>query len=84
MSKLKANIKVTLKKGIFDPQGETVKKSLNTLGFNDVSSVRIGKYIEVELNATSIENAKEEVSKMCDQLLANFNIEAYDFDIMEA
>ncbi len=79
----KADIKVTLKKSVFDPQGATVMHSLETLGFQNVSNVRIGKFIQVEIDTNSGDEAKKHVEKMCDQLLANPVIESFSYDVKE-
>ena len=79
----KADIKVTLKKSVFDPQGATVMHSLETLGFNDVSNVRIGKFIQIDIDCGSKDEANDYVEKMCDQLLANPVIESYSFELEE-
>lgn len=80
----KADIKVTLKKSVFDPQGATVMNSLKTLGFETVTGVRIGKAIELQLNAKNIDDAKAKVETMCDQLLANPVVETYSYKVEES
>jgi phosphoribosylformylglycinamidine synthase PurS subunit len=76
-----AKIVVTPKPVVNDPQGVTVRQGLATLGFGEVSDVRVGKYIEVRLEAGSEREARERVDAMCRQLLANHVIEDYRFDI---
>jgi len=76
-----ARVIVTPKPVVNDPQGTTVKQGLSTLGFREVSEVRIGKYIEMSLEAGSEREARERVDAMCRQLLANHVIEDYRFDI---
>jgi len=78
-----ARVYVTLKEGVLDPQGKTVQKSLHSIGFKEVSDVRVGKYIEVTL-PDSIERAEaqKKLERMCEQLLANTIIENYSFNIM--
>jgi len=80
---LKAKIYVSLKKTVADPQGMTIKNALKTLGFSDVADARSGKFIELTLKLASKEEAKKEVKKMCEQLLANPIIEEFNFDISE-
>ena len=75
----KANVYVTLKPGILDAQGQTVRTALEHLGF-DVGDVRIGKYIEVELPEGG---GDEQVHSMCDKLLANPVLEVYRFEVVE-
>ncbi|HVS48411.1 MAG TPA: phosphoribosylformylglycinamidine synthase subunit PurS [Candidatus Dormibacteraeota bacterium] len=76
-----ARVIVTPKPVVNDPQGITVKQGLATLGFSEVSDVRVGKYIEMRLEAGSEHEARERVEAMCKQLLANHVIEDYRFDI---
>ena len=76
-----ARVIVTPKPVVNDPQGITVKQGLATLGFRGISDVRIGKYIELNLEASSEHEARERVEAMCKQLLANHVIEDYRFDI---
>ncbi len=76
-----AKVIVTPKPVVNDPQGVTVKQGLATLGFRDISEVRVGKYIEVNLDTTSEHEAREQVEAMCRQLLANHVIEDFRFDI---
>jgi phosphoribosylformylglycinamidine synthase PurS subunit len=76
-----ARIIVTPKPVVNDPQGITVKQGLATLGFREISEVRIGKYIEVSLEANNEHEARQRVEAMCKQLLANHVIEDYRFEI---
>jgi phosphoribosylformylglycinamidine synthase subunit PurS len=80
----KANIYVTLKEGVLDPQGSAVKKSLHVLNYQGVNEVRIGKFIEVWLNAADPETARLELQEMSDKLLANPVIENYRVEMVEA
>ncbi|WP_135080008.1 phosphoribosylformylglycinamidine synthase subunit PurS [Terasakiella sp. SH-1] len=79
---MKAKVHVTLKNGVLDPQGKAVEHALGTLGFAGVGEVRIGKYIELELNDEA-EKTKENIENMCKQLLANTVIENFDVEIVE-
>ncbi len=72
---------MTPKPVVNDPQGITVKQGLATLGFHEVSDVRIGKYIEVSLDVATEQEARQRVEAMCKQLLANHVIEDFRFDI---
>jgi phosphoribosylformylglycinamidine synthase len=76
-----AKVIVTPKPVVNDPQGFTVKQGLATLGFKEVSEVRVGKYIEVSLDAASEHEARQRVEAMCRQLLANHVIEDFRFEI---
>ncbi len=78
---VKAKVHVTLKSGVLDPQGKAVQNALTGLGFGGVDSVRQGKYIELDLEETDAERARESVDAMCRQLLANTVIENYHIDI---
>ena len=77
----RAHVIVTPKPVVNDPQGITVKQGLATLGFREVSDVRVGKYIEVSLEAGSEHEARQRVEAMCKQLLANHVIEDFRFEI---
>ena len=72
---------VTPRKGILDPQGRAAEGALKSLGFTNLESVRVGRYIELEISATSRGAAEEEVRRMCEQLLANPLIEDYRFEV---
>ena len=74
-------IHVTLKPTVNDPQGLTVMGGLHSLGYNDVSDVRIGKYLEVRISGDDADRATSEVAEMCDQLLANPVIEEFRFTL---
>ena len=76
-----AKVIVTPKPVVNDPQGITVRQGLAALGFGEVSDVRVGKYIEVQLDAASEREARDRVDAMCRQLLANHVIEDYRFDV---
>ena len=74
---MKAKVFVTLKKGVLDPQGKAVAHGLQSLGFDEVGDVRIGKYLEVTLGADARDDAERRVREMCEKLLANTVIENY-------
>ncbi len=78
---MKARVRVTLKPGILDPQGRAIQQALATLGFTSVESVRVGKYLEVELNETDKAAAESTLKAMCEKLLANPVIENYQCDL---
>lgn len=77
----KAKVIVRLKEGILDPQGETVTKALNRLGFVEVEKVRFGKLIEIELGGEG--DLVSQVEKMCQKLLANPVTENYSIEVEE-
>lgn len=78
---MKARVHVYLKPGVLDPQGQAVAGSLNHLGFDEVTAVRQGKLIEIDLNTADAEEAQKRVAQMCDKLLANPVIETYDIEL---
>lgn len=73
---------VTYKQSVFDPQGDTIKNALHTLGHDDVSAVTVGKFFDVTLNASGQE-LDQAVKEMADQLLVNFNMETYSYQVLE-
>lgn len=77
----KAKIYVTLKDGVLDPQGKTVKFALDKMGYTNIDDVKIGKYIEIELKGQAEEGLDRQVNEICDKLLANPNIEKYTFKV---
>ncbi|AGF52890.1 slr0519 [Synechocystis sp. PCC 6803] len=74
-------IYVTLRPSVLDPAGTAVQSGLQQLGYDGVSQVRIGKYIELTLEAPDEATASQQLDTMCDQLLANTVIENYCFEI---
>lgn len=77
-----ANVYVTLKPSVQDPQGSTVQRALNQMGYPSVIGVRMGKFTELELDGALPEaQAKKQVDEICDKLLANPNIESYRFTL---
>jgi phosphoribosylformylglycinamidine synthase len=77
--KARVTIDVMLKEGILDPQGRTVEENLPSLGFEGVSGVRIGKHIELEIEAQSREEATRQVEEMARRLLSNPVIEDFTY-----
>ena len=80
---LEARIHVTLKKSVLDPQGDTVRSALTSLGFQGVADCRIGKFMVVRLDERDMAKAERQVNEMCRKLLANPVIEDYVFQITE-
>jgi phosphoribosylformylglycinamidine synthase PurS subunit len=78
-----ARVYVTPKRAVLDPAGKAVASSLRTMGYSEVGDVRLGKYIEVRLDAKAEDAAKLRVIEMCKRLLANEVIEEFRFDIEE-
>jgi phosphoribosylformylglycinamidine synthase subunit PurS len=70
---------VSLKKSILDPQGKAVEQGIHSLGFESVSDVRIGKYIEMDIDTDSREEAERMTREISDKLLTNLIMESYSF-----
>jgi phosphoribosylformylglycinamidine synthase subunit PurS len=83
MPKYQAKVYVTLRPSVLDPAGTAVRSGLSHLGYDQVESVRIGKYVELSLNAPDQATAEKQLDRMCDQLLANPMIENYRFELAE-
>jgi phosphoribosylformylglycinamidine synthase subunit PurS len=77
----RATIHVTLRPSVLDPAGVAVRSGLAQLGYTSVTNVRIGKYVELELDAPDEATAREQVDRLCDQMLANPVIEVYHFQL---
>jgi phosphoribosylformylglycinamidine synthase PurS subunit len=73
---LKVRVLVRPKAGILDPQGEAVRSALPALGFGGVSTVQVGRLIEMEVETT------DEVEAMCRRLLSNPTIEEYEWEVV--
>lgn len=77
----RSKINISLRKSILDPQGKTVKHSLESLGFKNINDLRMGKYIEMNIDSASKEEAEQLTKKACEKLLVNSVMEDYDFEI---
>jgi phosphoribosylformylglycinamidine synthase PurS subunit len=77
---MRATVLVRPKHGILDPQGEAVETALEHLGFA-VSAARVGKVVDLELEADDPEQARAQVEQMCEQLLANPLMESFEVEI---
>ena len=73
---MKVRVLVRPKSGILDPQGEAVRRALPALGFGGVGGVHVGRLIEMEVESA------EEIDGMCRRLLANPNIEEYEWEVV--
>lgn len=80
---MKAKVHITLKNGVLDPQGKAVQHALGSLGFDGVTDVRQGKFLELDLSETNKATAKDVVEQMCKQLLANTVIENYSIELVD-
>jgi len=76
-----AKIHITFKNGVLDPQGKAVHHALKDLGYNEVSQIQMGKYLELKLDGVSQEDAENRVTEMCEKLFANTVIESYRFTL---
>lgn len=80
---MKAIVNVFLKAGVLDSQGKAVHHALESIHFNNVSDVRVGKQIILKLNETDEAKAMSDVTKMCEDLLANTVIEDYTIELVK-
>ncbi|MDN5292252.1 MAG: phosphoribosylformylglycinamidine synthase subunit PurS [Anaerophaga sp.] len=78
-----AKIKIMPLKALLDPQGKAVLNSSKKIGFNFIENVRIGKSIEIELEASSREDASQKIDSICQEILINPIIEYYEYNISE-
>jgi phosphoribosylformylglycinamidine synthase PurS subunit len=76
-----AQIDVMPKKEILDPQGKAVTGSMKNIGLSEITNVRVGKHISLEVEAATEDDAREKVDAACKQLLANLIMESYEFKI---
>jgi len=76
-----ARIYVTPRADVLDPQGSAVGNALHSLGFDEVGEVRVGRYLEVELNGQDPAAAESRLTAMCEKLLANPVVEDFSFEI---
>lgn len=80
---MKVIVNVSLKAGVLDSQGKAVHNALQSIHFDNVTDVRVGKQIVLNLNETNEAKAREDVTKMCEDLLANTVIEEYTIEIVK-
>ena len=80
---MKALVKIMPKKGVLDPQGKAIEKSLNQLGFSQINSVIQGKLIEIEIDSINENDSQKIVEDASKQLLANLVIEDYEITIIK-
>ena len=74
-------VNISLKHGVLDPQGRAIGRSLTDLGFDEVSDVRVGKRILLDIDETDEARARQRVARMCETLLANTVIENYRVEL---
>ena len=80
---MKALVKIMPKKGVLDPQGKAIEKSLNQLGFPQINKVIQGKLIEIEIDSADEANAKKIIEDASKKLLANLVTEDYEITILK-
>ena len=80
---MKAKVYITLKPGLLDAQGKTIKQALESLGFRGISDIRVGKYLEIILNHRRAGTARRDIERMCRKLLANPVVEVYRIDLAQ-
>ena len=80
---MKSIVKIMPKKGVLDPQGKAIEKSLNQLGFSEINKVIQGKLIEIEINTDNENEAKKIIEDASKKLLANLVIEDYEITIIK-
>ena len=80
---MKATVLIRPKAGVLDPQGQAVRSSLRQLGFG-VDEARIGRVVDLEVEAADPGDARRTIERMCEQLLANPLIESYEIELAEA
>ena len=76
-----SKIRITLRKSILDPQGKAVEHSFGSLGYKNIRDTRIGKYIELKIEAASEEDARITTDEVCKKILSNPVIEDYEFEV---
>jgi phosphoribosylformylglycinamidine synthase PurS subunit len=82
--KFEVKVRVWLKPSVFDPQGRAVENALHTLGYGGVERVRVGKYMELAVEAADRAEAEAKVAEMCERVLCNPVVETYDFTLAAA
>jgi phosphoribosylformylglycinamidine synthase len=80
---MKARVFVTLKPSVFDPQGSTIAEALHSMGYDAVEHVRQGKYFELELRASTADEAQRLATAVADRVLANPVIESFRIELAE-
>jgi phosphoribosylformylglycinamidine synthase len=80
---LTAEIHVTLKDLVLDPQGTTLKRSMETMGYKNIDDVRMGKFIQIKFDSNDRQAVEENVKELCQKILSNPVIEQYSYTIGE-
>lgn len=77
----RANVYITLRKSILDPKGKATQHALHSLGFNNIKKTRIGKFIEIDIDAENVQTAKDIANNAAEKLLANLVMEDYSIEL---
>lgn len=80
---MQVNIYITLRESILDPKGKAARQALHNLGYQSVQKVRIGKYVQLDIDSEDVEEARELASQACQKLLANTVMENFEIQIPE-
>jgi phosphoribosylformylglycinamidine synthase PurS subunit len=80
---MKVRVLVSFKDSVLDPQGQTVKNALHTLGYKGIKDIRQGKVFEIELEDISAEDADRIIPEISDKVLANPIIEKFEYQILD-
>lgn len=83
MADFKGEVFIVLKPMVNDPEGLVIRDGLRTIGFHEVTAVRSGKYLTIDLDAADKAEAEARLNEMCDKLLANPVIEGYRFTVQK-
>ena len=78
---IRAEIHITLKPGVLDPQGATLKRSLEAMGYGGIQDIRFGKFLQVIFQGSDTEAVRPQVERMCQEILSNPVIEAYRYQL---
>ena len=81
MNQFEVKVFVRLRPSVLDPAGEAIKSATSKLGVQGITSLRIGKMIEVKIEGNQEEDVKEKIDLLCDRLFANTVIEDYEYSI---
>ena len=79
---MKARVKIMLKNGVLDPQGEAIKHALNNIGFESVTGVRQGKVIELDVEGSDKSEVRTQIENMCNNMLVNNVIENFEIELL--
>jgi len=80
----RARVVVTPRADVLDPQGQAVENALHSLGFEELSDVRIGRYVELEIEGVDRDVAERRLTEMCEKLLANLVVEDFRFELEDS